>query len=137
MVRTSARTLMSGTVTVLVAVSAGIDRGLLRWESRLRCRNPRPPSIAFASFNDLVELASVEPDPAALRAIVNLDVLAGAHRELGVFADRALHGAHPLNRNLLIGRRRVEQVQSDLGARLRQAELRSPPPEFIGHAAPL
>src|SRR5688572_30532714 len=52
-----------------------------------------------AALDDLVELAAVEPHPAALRAIVDLDPLAVAHRQRHA-ADRALHrgdfgfGAH-------------------------------------------
>jgi|TARA_R110000796_G_scaffold14299_6_gene46653 hypothetical protein len=57
--------------------------GCLRWWRR---------SFALASFDDLVELATIEPDATALRAEVDLDALAVAHRQLSVFADRALHG---------------------------------------------
>src|SRR5688500_2557610 len=58
----------------------GLRRALRR---RLRLRR--------AALDDLVELAAVEPDAAALRAIVDLDPLPIAHRERHA-ADRTLHG---------------------------------------------
>src|SRR5690606_15930586 len=47
--------------------------------------------LRHAALDDLVELAAVEPDAAALRAIVDLDPLAVAHRQRHA-ADRAGHG---------------------------------------------
>ena len=50
-----------------------------------------PLRLRCAAFDDLVELAPIEPDAAALRAIVDLDALAVAHRQRDP-ADRAVHG---------------------------------------------
>jgi hypothetical protein len=47
--------------------------GLLHWSSGWR--------ILGASLDDLVEFPSIEPNPTALRAIVNLDALSFTHHE--------------------------------------------------------
>ena len=48
--------------------------------------------IAGAALDDLVELAAIEPDPTALRAIVDLDALPLAHDEI----DAARRAQQPL-----------------------------------------
>ncbi len=46
-------------------------------------RRGRGRGVALLPFDELVELAAVEPDPAALRAVVDLDALAVGHGEGG------------------------------------------------------
>ena len=48
--------------------------------------------IAGAALDDLVEFAAIEPDPTALRAIVDLDALPLAHDEI----DAARRAQQPL-----------------------------------------
>jgi hypothetical protein len=57
-------------------------RRLRHWSRRRR--------ILGASLEDLVEFPSVEPNPAALRAIVNLDALSLTHHK-GNLTDRTWH----------------------------------------------
>ena len=56
---------------------------------------PGAPLLGCCPLDDLVELAAVEPDAAALRAVVDLDPAALAHHQ-GGSVGRALHGCPPL-----------------------------------------
>src|SRR5688500_12658817 len=60
----------------------------------LRCRLPGCRCLGGArlgTIDKLVQLAAVEPYPAALRAIVDFDTLALAHEQLGLDADGTFH----------------------------------------------
>ena len=58
-------------------------------------RRPEPPSAR--AVDDLVQFAAVEPDAAAVRAVVDLDAVALAHHE-GCVVGRAFHGFEPVRR---------------------------------------
>ena len=76
----------------MAVVVAGLRVGRLRrvglglWRGRGGARS----GVGGAALDDLVELAAVEPDAAALRAIVDLDALPVAHRQPDL-ADGAEH----------------------------------------------
>src|SRR5690606_21103567 len=77
-------------VTVAVTVVAPVvARALLLARRGRRGRGGRDP------VEDLVELAAVEPDAAALGAVVDLHALTGRDRQLDVGADGALHARQP------------------------------------------
>ncbi len=57
-----------------------------------------------AALDQLVELAAIEPDAAAFRAVVDFYALALGHGEQGVRTDRALHGLTSFG---LLGRRQM------------------------------
>lgn len=58
---------------------------LLRWRG-IFCR----------AVDDLVQLAAVQPYPAAVGAIINFNALAVSHQQLHVLAYGAVHGSiHP------------------------------------------
>jgi hypothetical protein len=58
------------TVVIPIAARRGLGLALRRSGGR---------RLACAALDDLVELAAVEPDAAALRAVIYLDALALAH----------------------------------------------------------
>ena len=63
-------------MAVLIAMAA-----LFVEHSKTAAQRPHPV-VGDAAFDDLVEFATVEPDPATLRAIVDLDALALAHNQI-------------------------------------------------------
>ena len=77
---------MVAAVTGVMVVAA--RRRLMRGRSGL---GRRRSIILGAALDDLVELAAIEPDAAALRAIVDFDALPFAHHQRHA-ADGAGHG---------------------------------------------
>jgi hypothetical protein len=80
-----AATLMAPLVAVLPAMIAMAT--IVEHPGATAARRRRDVA-AGAALDDLVEFAAIEPDPATLRAIVNLDALALAHDEINL-ASRA------------------------------------------------
>ena len=80
-----AAALMAPLVAVLSALIA--MAAIVRYSEANAAQWPRA-IVSGAPFDDLVEFAAIEPDPATLRAIVNLDALALAHDEINL-ASRA------------------------------------------------
>ena len=79
-------------VATILAISVAMLRligGHLLHRGLLHGRRGR--HILAGPLDDLVELATIKPDAAALRALINLDALALAHHERD-FADWAGHG---------------------------------------------
>ena len=71
-----ATTLMASLVAVLPALIA--MAAIVRYSEANAAQRPRAV-VSGAALDDLVEFAAIEPDPATLRAIVDLDALALAH----------------------------------------------------------
>ena len=74
-----ATTLMAPLIAVLPAMIA--MAAIVGCSETTATQRPRAV-VAGAALNDLVEFAAIEPDPTALRAIVDLDALALAHDEI-------------------------------------------------------
>jgi len=85
---------MAGAMTRLLMAAAMFTPTMVFTTS---CRNAgihvglRRHGVALALFNDFVQLSSVQPYAPALRAVIDFDVLAMAHRKLNGFASGALH----------------------------------------------
>lgn len=84
-----ATTLMASLVAVLPALIA--MAAIVRYSEANAAQRPRAV-VSGAALDDLVEFAAIEPDPATLRAIVDLDALALAHDEI----DAARRAQQPL-----------------------------------------
>lgn len=77
---------MAPLVTVLSAMAA-----MVGYSETNTAQRPRAV-IAGAALDNLVEFAAIEPDPTALRAVVDLDALPLAHDEI----DAARRAQQPL-----------------------------------------
>lgn len=76
-------------VRVLEALSAVVAaRSVLGWGRRCSATADK----LNRSFDQLVQFASIQPDPTAGRAVVDLDALAIGHDEVHALADRAEQG---------------------------------------------
>jgi hypothetical protein len=58
---------------------------------------PKPSLLFGGTFDDLVQLAAIQPHAAACRAIVDLDSLTISDHQVDIFADRTLHFKPPFS----------------------------------------
>lgn len=75
---------LSWVITVVAGTTPGMPTG---WRGGL----PRNHRLLGRPLDDLVEFASVKPDPTALRTIVDFDTLAFRHDELHIFTYWTMH----------------------------------------------
>lgn len=78
------------TTRIMVIVPAMLlrirGRGWLRW-----------PGRPIRAFDDLVKFAAIEPNAAALRAIIDFHALTLRHDERGFYTDRTFHACLSIN----------------------------------------
>jgi hypothetical protein len=76
---------------IAVIVMAGVARMWLVVALHWRAWRRRDTGL-FGALDEAIEFAAVEPDAAALRAVIDLDALAVGHGEVHVVAGGAQHG---------------------------------------------
>ena len=75
---------LSWVITVVAGTTPGMPTG---WRRGL----PRNHRLLGRPLDDLVEFATVEPDAAAFRAVVDLDTLSFRNNEFYIFTYWAVH----------------------------------------------
>lgn len=80
-------------LVAIVAAASILGRGRWRWASAHKLNRP---------FDQLVQLASVQPDPSAAWAVVDLDALTFGHDEFNGLANRTQHGSAFLRKSSVV-----------------------------------
>jgi hypothetical protein len=101
--------------------------GALRWWRRGRCLWRRSGGVLRAAFDNLVQFASVEPDAAAFRAVVDLDALALGHHQVHVAARTGHAGLGHTN----LGHANLGHPSRDAGGRIRCVVAHAETPSLI------